>query len=183
MAGTAAVIFATFFGPIFAVAMTMAIDALRQKRTRQLELFRSLMGNRRARLSPEWVRALNLVEIEFYRNRAVMEAYRDLMNHINTRADVDPQGWTDRQRTLFAKLLSEIARSLRYGKMEQLDLREGGYYPQGYADFEVEQQTLRRLLIELLNGNRSLPVHSAPPTAPPNFPPPPPRPIGGRGGN
>jgi hypothetical protein len=41
------------------------------------------------------------------------------------------------------RLLSEIAQVLGY-KLQQLDVLEGGFYPQGLADIEVEQQAVRR---------------------------------------
>jgi hypothetical protein len=57
--------------------------------------------------------------------------------------------------------------------LEQLDVLEGGYYPQSFADIEIEQQAVRRALIELLSGRRPLSVSPAAPTPPAPFPPPP----------
>jgi hypothetical protein len=167
-----AVVIATLFGPVLAVLITRYIDAGRQLRERRLKVFRSLMGSRRAPLSPERVKALNMVEIEFYGIAAVEVAYKDVMNHINTPRPV-PDAWGERQRTLLTKLLSEMAKVLGYD-LQQLDVLEGGYYPQGFLDIELEQQVARQALIEVLSGRRPLVVSPAAPAPPVPFPPPPP---------
>jgi hypothetical protein len=166
-----AVVFATFAGPVFAVLVTRRIDDSRRVRDRRLDVFRSLMATRRAYLAADKVRALNLVEIEFYGVSAVEDAHREVMKHINTPQPL-PEGWSDRQRKLLTKLLSEMAKVLGY-EIQQLDVLDGGYYPQGFADIELEQQALRRSLIEVLSGNRPLIVSPAGPTPPAPFPPPP----------
>jgi hypothetical protein len=65
-----------------------------------------------------------------------------------------------------------MAKVLSYN-LQQLDVLEGGYYPQGFADIELEQQSVRRALIQVLSGNRPLIVSPAAPTLPAPFPPPP----------
>jgi hypothetical protein len=167
-----AVVIATFAGPVFAVLMTRHVDNVRQTRERRLNIFRVLMATRRAALSPEKVTALNMVEIEFYGIRSVQDVHREVMAHINAPRPL-PAGWEDRHRTLMTRLLSEIAKVLGY-ELQQLDVLEGGYYPQGLADIEVEQQAVRRALIEVLSGRRPLGISPAAPAPPTPFPPPPP---------
>jgi hypothetical protein len=171
-----AVVIATFAGPVFAVLITRHIDKVRQTRERRMNIFRVLMATRRATLSPEKVTALNMVEIEFYGIQSVQDSHREVMAHINAPRPL-PTGWDNRHRTLMTRLLSEIAKVLGY-ELPQLDVLEGGYYPQGLADIEVEQQAVRRALIEVLSGRRPLGVSPAAPAPPAPFPPPPPA-IGG----
>jgi hypothetical protein len=167
-----AIVMATLLGPVLAVMVTRHVDARRQIRDRRLEVFRSLMGSRRAPLSPERVKALNMVEIEFHGIASVEAAYRDVMAHINMPRPL-PHGWGERHRTLLTKLLSEMAKVLGY-ELQQLDVLEGGYYPQGFVDIEVEQQLVRQALIDVLSGRRPLVVSPAAPAPPSPFPPPPP---------
>jgi hypothetical protein len=47
-----AVVIATLSGPVLAVLVTRFIDARRDRKTRQTDLFRILMRSRRANLSP-----------------------------------------------------------------------------------------------------------------------------------
>ncbi len=166
-----AIVIATFVGPVFAVLVTRYVDDARRIRERRLAIFRSLMATRRTYLSTEKVSALNMVEIEFYGLESVQGAHRDVMAHINTPA-LKPEEWNARHRTLLTKLLSEMAGVLGY-KLQQLDMLEGGYYPQGLVNIETEQQEVRRTLIEVLSGRRPLLVSPAAPTPPAPFPPPP----------
>lgn len=166
-----AVVIATFAGPVVAVYVTRHIDGLRQKRGRQLDVFRSLMGSRRAPLSADRVRALNMVEIEFYGIPSVESAYRDVMSHINLPRPL-PDTWMDEQRKRLTKLLTEMAKVLGY-ELQQLDVLDGGYYPQGFVDIESEQQAVRQATIEVFSGRRPLVVSSAAPAPPMPFPPPP----------
>jgi hypothetical protein len=174
-----AVVFATLAGPVLAVLVTRRIDESRHQHERRLEVFRALMANRRAILAPDKVKALNLVEIEFYGVKPVEIAHQEVMKHINTPQPTPPD-WNDRHRTLLTKLLSEMAKALGY-ELQQLDVLQGGYYPQGFAEIELEQQALRRALIEVVSGNRPLIVSPAAPTPPSPYPPPP-RPPGTSGG-
>ena len=145
---------------------------MRQVRERRLAIFRTLMATRRATLSPEGVTALNMVEIEFYGVQSVQNAHREVMAHINAPRPL-PGGWNDRHRTLLTRLLSDMAIALGYN-LPQPDVLEGGYYPQGLEDLDVEQQAVRRALIEVLSGRRPLAVSPAAPSPPAPFPPPPP---------
>lgn len=167
-----AIVIATVAGPLAAVTVTRVIDERRDQRARQRALFRSLMGTRRTPLSDERVKALNLVEIEFYGIGPVEHAHRELMAHINTHS-TDPAAWNDRQRNLLTRLLTAMATHLGYN-LEQLAVLEGGYYPQGYANIEQEQQLTRQLFVEVLSGRRPLSIAPVAPTPPPPFPPPPP---------
>jgi hypothetical protein len=167
-----AVVIATFAGPVFAVIMTRHIDNVRREKERRLNVFRTLMATRRALVSPEKVTALNMVEIEFYGIESVQVAHQEVMAHINTDPPL-PHGWAERHRTLLTRLLSEMAKVLGY-QLQQLDVLEGGYYPQAFADVEIEQQAVRRALIEVLSGRRPLGISPAAPIPPAPFPPPPP---------
>lgn len=166
-----AIVIATFAGPVAAVLVTRRIDRIRQQRDRQLEVFRLLMASRRAPLPPDRVRALNLLEIEFYGIQAVQKAYRDVMRHINLPQPL-PQGWANEQQKLLTRLLTEMAKVLGYD-LQQLDVLEGGYYPQGYADTKAEEQAVRQALMEVLSGRRPLLVGQSAPTPAAPFPPPP----------
>jgi len=98
---------------VLAVLVTRWLDNKRRASDRRLDTFRALMASRRVLLSPDKVRALNLVEIDFYGIKPVEDAYREVMTHINTPQPV-PAGWDDRHRKLLTKLLSEMAKVLSY---------------------------------------------------------------------
>jgi hypothetical protein len=165
------VMIATLVGPVLAVLVTRYNDDKNRIRERRLVIFRTLMATRRTLLSLDKVTALNMVEIEFYGIQSVQAAHREVMTHINMQPPL-PGGWNDRHRLLLTRLLSEMAKVLGYN-LQQLDVLDGGYYPQGFADIDLEQQAVRRALIEVLSGHRPLLVSPAAPTPPSPFPPPP----------
>ena len=113
----AAVVLATLLGPIFAVLVTRFIDEKRQRRSRQMEVFRALMTSRRADLSHEYVKALNSIEIEFGGVEPVESAQRELFRHLNLHSQ--PLDWNDQLRRLQTRLLYAMATYLGY-KMEHL---------------------------------------------------------------
>jgi hypothetical protein len=171
-------IIAIILGPIMAVVITRWADNRRHLRQRRMAIFRDLMGTRRMRLNVDHVRALNLVEIEFSKEKLVIDMWRDYMENLSQRVDINwPKAQTDQffdgQEKLLARLLHAIAKSLKF-EIDQLDIFKGGYLPQGWSDDDIQQHALRNLLIELLRGNRALsvtPVVNPTPQMP--FPPPP----------
>jgi hypothetical protein len=153
-----AILAATFLGPVAAVLVTRYVDRLREKNARRLSIFRTLMATRRTFLSLEHIAALNQIELDFQKDIPVIAAYKNLMIRLNTpfdRTDID-RG-TRESQSLRTKLLSEMAKSLGI-RVEQLDIFEGGYVPQGHVDIEREQAAIRRLLTEIADGKRSLPI-------------------------
>lgn len=169
---------AIFTGPIIAIMISRYLDGRREMRARKLDVFRTLMRTRRTPVLPEHVGALNLIEIEFQDNEKVLGAWRELLRHfasthprrpeeeLTNQLD-QPETRTRNERfhvrlaqerqTLLAKLLHSIGKEIGF-KAEQLDIFEGGYTPQGWGDDEWEGRALRRVALELLTGDRFLPV-------------------------
>jgi hypothetical protein len=157
---------ATFLGPIAAVLITRYIDQLRERSGRRLWIFRTLMATRRTWLSPEHIAALNQVELDFQSATGVMNAYRMYMKHLATPFEPKENDRVVRERqSMRTKMLSEMATALRI-RVEQLDIFEGGYIPQGHVDIEREQAAIRRLLSEIADGKRSLPIEVRTASAP-----------------
>jgi hypothetical protein len=149
---------ATFLGPIAAVLMTRYIDRLRERSARRLSIFRTLMSTRRTWLSPEHIAALNQIELDFQTAAGVMNAYRIYMKHLATPFEPKDNDRVGHERqSMRTKILSEMAKTLGI-RVEQLDIFEGGYIPQGYVDIERDQAAIRRLLSEIADGKRSLPI-------------------------
>lgn len=174
-----ATIAAIVFGPIVAVFLTRHLDNRRFKSDRRMEIFKDLMRTRRTRLSRDHVGALNLVEIEFHDVPKVIAAWQAHMKHLSDRTprDGDQGAWDEWNRTgdrNLTKLLHALASELGF-KIDGLDIFEGGYSPQGWTNIEDQQNMLRFLTLEVLKGNRALPVTNQvnpPPNSP--YPPPPP---------
>ena len=150
---------AIFIGPIVAVVVTRLMDERSAKYVRRHAIFRDLMRTRSAKLSLEHVTALNLIEIEFYDNSNVRNAWQKYMENLSSEApeerSVDFYGKRDQ---LFIKLLQEVANQIGLKKVDITDLMTSNYYPQGWANDEVEQRKVRALLIQTLSGMKPLKV-------------------------
>jgi hypothetical protein len=168
------VILATVLGPVIAVWITRKIDADRAKTARKLDVFRAMMRNRRMHLSPHYVNAFNLIEVEFQGVEPVEQAFKGVFAHMSAQAG--QPDWFDKFRRLTTRLLYAMGKNLGY-EMEQLDVLEGGYNPTAFGQLEEEQATFRRLIIEVLQGKRSLPIYQGPGPTPPSQDPAPTKPI------
>lgn len=115
-------------------------------------------------LNPEYVGALNLIEVEFSKDQQILHAWRKLLECFNniskTTVDNHTNLMEERNRAQ-AILLDTIARRLGL-KIEQLDIYHGGYSPQGWIDLENEQAAIRRLFGEIAIGRRGFPVTTFP---------------------
>lgn len=154
-------IFAIYYGPIKALKIQRALDAEREGRNRKLQVFKTLMSNRVTRLSPAYVQALNLIDVEFTesgeKEKAVRDAWRELNDlYANFKNTANAQ---DKANDLNATLLAAMGKCLGY-EFDKVYLKKGGYYPEFLYNVEVELHSLRKLLLELLDGTgrRKLPI-------------------------
>ena len=169
---------ALVLGPAIGVYLTRRIDSKRVSRERKLDIFRTLMRTRNLSLNYEHVGALNLVEVEFARNTKVVNAWKSYLENLGKA--IPPYEQKDlydefirKREALLTKLVHEIARDVGIC-IEQLDILQGNYVPQGWIDDESEQRLVRQGLIDVLYGRRSLPIYPyQPPTGTGPYPSPP----------
>jgi hypothetical protein len=169
---------AIIFGPIAAVRITLRSETSREKLRRRYQTFYSLMRTRRVTLSPEHVMALNVIQTEFHDDPKVISAYKKYIENLSVAL---PDGAKEDARSRFAadrddafiELMYEIGTHLEFN-FDRRELAKYSYTPQGWVNTEAEQNAIRTLALELLQGRRPLPVapFQASPTAG-KFPPPP----------
>ncbi|MFI7835479.1 DUF6680 family protein [Pseudomonas asiatica] len=153
-------IVATLLGPILAVQAQKYLEGRRGLREQKMRIFSTLMATRAARLSPDHVQALNMIDLAFNggsrtRRRTeteVLDAWRDYLDHLTSTIG-DAERWNDRQRELFIILLSSMANDLGL-RYDRVLLRNGAYMPKGHTDIEDEQFQARKLLLEVLSGRQ-----------------------------
>lgn len=158
---SAVTIAAIYYGPISALKIQRRLDEEREARNRKLYIFKTMMSNRATRMSPHYVQALNMIDIEFTasndQEKAVREAWKELLDlYVNFKATPNA---TEKADDLNAALLAAIGRSLGYD-FDKVYLKRGAYYPEFLGNVELEQHSLRRQVLELLDGTgkRKLPV-------------------------
>jgi hypothetical protein len=158
---SAITIFAIYYGPISALKIQRELDEEREARNRKLKIFKTMMSYRVIRLAPDYVRSLNLIDIEFTANneleRSVRDAWKEL-NDLYSNFKTTPNA-EDKANDLNATLLAAMGKCLGYD-FDKVYLKKGGYYPEFLSNIESEQHALRHHLLELLDGTgrRKLPI-------------------------
>ena len=170
------IIVAVLAGPILAVQVQKSIESWRERKNRKKYVFKSLMATRGTALSPRHVEALNMIDLEFSvkkpKEKKVVDGwkiYRDHLNSLKIHSDPEYKArlerWTDKSNELLADLLFEMAKAVGYD-FDKVHLKKGSYTPQGHADFEFEQNFIRRSLVQLFLNEAKIPVQIvAPPDA------------------
>jgi len=148
----------TLFGPIIsaliAIYYTRYADKKKIINVRRFEVFRNLMKTRGLPLHPDHVMSLNLIQSDFNDDADTMAKFRDYINHLYRPVPNDPsenERFFAERELLFGKLLVSIANSLRIN-IDADEVKHFKYSPMGWASVEIEQQQLRKLLINVLQG-------------------------------
>jgi hypothetical protein len=155
-----ATIFAIYFGPIRAVEVSRRNDLRREAARRQRDIFAALMRTRAVVINPDQVWSLNLIQLEFYGYEQVQTAYKSYIANLSETipAPGPPlDAFNQKRRDLFFDLLHELATAIGL-KFDKRDLERAAYVPSGWVTQEDEIRLFRRLMIELLNGQRAVPV-------------------------
>jgi hypothetical protein len=154
-------------GPILAVQAQKWLETVRDKKNRRLWVFKRLMTTRGATASPGHVEALNAIDLEFAgwgkKNRAVRQRWRAYLDQLGSLSQ-DPEqqqrqleSWAQRNQEHLENLLYDMSLAVGYD-FDIVQIRRGIYTPRGLTNFEFETQAIRRLAIDLLAGNRALPM-------------------------
>lgn len=153
-------IFAIVLSPIVALTISSHLSNRKEKRDRKYEILRSLMATRRARLDVTHVGALNLIELEFYDVKSVIDAYRAYVDQLSTPppdGDKSVDAFLEKRNTLFVALLASIADSLNY-RFDKSDLEKTGYQPEAFVNHFDNQMSNTQLLRLVLEGRRAIPI-------------------------
>lgn len=152
-----AIVFATLFGPVFAVQIQKALDRRGETNRRQVEVFRALMAARSLPNSPQYVNALNAVPVEFHKVQSVMTAWTDMLMHLNTDAKINTDAWLQTRLKRFIGLLQAMSNHLRYG-FREVELQDHAYFPEWQLTMMNDQELVRKGLVDLMTGKASLPM-------------------------
>lgn len=153
-------VLAVFLSPLIALRVGKLLDSLSDAKRRKEEIFNTLMETRAQPLTYEHVRALNKIDIAFYKNKEVRSAWNTYRDHLNSsRGDneTDQKIWADKIPDKMAKLLMEMAKLLNYDFDEVL-LKKGAYLPVAHGNLEMEQNVLRQGLVEVFALKRPLSI-------------------------
>jgi len=160
------VIAAMIIAPILAVQIQKFIESQKELKERKKQIFRTLMSTRATPLSPPHVEALNMIDIAFHKDKKIVNAWKLLLDNFDNYPNdpKDPNYQTklnssaEKSKELSTDLLFEMAKSLNY-EFDKVHLKRGVYIPRGHADFELEQNFIRKSLIEVFSGRKSIPIN------------------------
>ncbi len=159
------VVVAIILAPIIAIQIQKFIERRQMKIERQVKVFKLLMATRATPISVAHVEALNMIDIEFYDNKKVTEAWKLLLDHFgNYPTDANDPKFQDKLETCIEKskelltdLQYEMGTSLNY-HFDKVHLKRGAYLPKGHADTWSDQEFIRRSLIGLFLGKVPIPI-------------------------
>jgi hypothetical protein len=149
-----------FIGPIFAVQLTRFLDDQKEVRARKLEIFKTLMATRAYGVSWTHVEALNRIDLEFdranKREKEVIDAWKEYLDLLGNTA-ISPEQWDVRRVELYVELLHKMAKVLNYD-FDKTHIKNSSYSPRAHRETEEQLVTIRKDLIEMLEGKRPLPM-------------------------
>jgi|SRR6266542_2765316 len=166
---------AIFLGPVFAVWVSMRREESRRKAERRLGVFRDLMTTRQTMMSADHVRAINSIQVDFYGDTPVIEAWKAYVDHLGLTVDQSPgalERWFERGQDFFFVLLDRMSKAVGY-EIDPTDIRRLSYRPRAHGDWEEMQTATARNWAEIVAGRRPLRVvtESAPPADTQTSPP------------
>lgn len=163
-----AIVISTMLGPILAVQAQKAVEGFREVRSRKIRLFETLMATRASRVSPEHVRALNMIDLVFYGERTlgmhrrsskeqrILDAWKEYLDHLNNKLpDEQIQLWIAQGAELFTNLLYAMAQDIGY-KFDRVQLKRDSYAPIAHGELEAEHSELRKATLSLVTGKHAL---------------------------
>jgi hypothetical protein len=157
----------TLFGPVIsafiAIYYTRYADKHKIKTARRFEVFRNLMKTRGFQLHPDHVMSLNLIPSDFNDDTDIMANFREYIDHLYRPIptnESENQRFSAERDLLFGKLLVSIANSLSIN-IDASEVQHFRYAPIGWASVEIEQQQIRRLMMNVLQGLTPISVRPA----------------------
>jgi hypothetical protein len=154
-------IIAIIVGPIAAVQIEKYLQRNRDSKNRKESIFKTLMATRGTVLSYSHVEALNRIDLEFSNDKKykkIIDSWKEYFDNLSQHAtDEQLPVWSARNDELLANLLYEMGKAFNY-KFDKVLIKRNVYSPVGHSNVEREQQALRHGIIDLLNGNRAVPM-------------------------
>jgi hypothetical protein len=163
------IVLATVAGPVVAVQTQKWVERASEGRRRRLEIFTALMASRATRISVDFVRALNLIDLVFLphgfsraKDKAVINAWRELLGVLNHGPDATAEqaaqlAWQTRTDDKVIELLTAMSTALGFTFTSE-ELRRGSYHPQGSAEREQAQLAILDGLRKIFSGKATFPM-------------------------
>lgn len=151
---------ATALSPLIAVQVTRYLDDRNEARGRKLAVFKTLMATRAYNISHRHVEALNSIDLEFLpkkpAEKAVLDVWQQYLDHLGN-TEMASEAWAIRRVDLLVDLLQAMGQAVGYG-FNKTQIKNGTYSPTAHGRIEGEQERIRAMTLEILEGKRELPM-------------------------
>lgn len=149
---------AVLLGPILAVQAQAYLERRRERRNGKLQVFYSLMATRADRISTEHVRALNRIDLEFYKHKSVRDGWAIYRDHLFSQFDdASFPTWISKGDDLFVDLLHVISKELGFD-FDKVNLRKGSYSPKALGEADRTERDIKTNLSAVLAGTRPITI-------------------------
>lgn len=158
-------VLAILLAPVVAIQVSVYLEKRRTQKNRRLDIFRTLMASRAARLSIHHVNALNSIDVEFYgkdvKFKKVVEALKVYLTHLNDKTlfDASLESWHSKGDDLLVELLQKMAICLNYD-FDKDTIKKTSYYPEGYGQQELEGLIIRKGFADIFSGKKPFPIQA-----------------------
>lgn len=153
---------AVLLSPLVAVQVTEWLRKKGKLNEEKINLFKTLMATRAANLNPRHVEALNLIDVVFMseskQDKDIRAAWKAYLDHLNNKSYQPKEGWDTKRVELLVVLLHKMALTLGFD-FDQIHIKNHSYFPQGYSEIEMDNSDLRKGVLDIVLGRRSLPTH------------------------
>ncbi len=167
-------ILALLAGPFIGIYIQKWIETKKEHRSKQVHIFRVLISERHGNFSVEYIRALNLIPIDFSdkkkKEKPVITAWKDLLDHlVNSPQEKDYENDVKYENALQmseekeseyrVNLIFELSKCLGYS-FEKVDIKGAGYNSTADEEEErFEKKIIRAGIIDLLTSASPLNVN------------------------
>lgn len=135
--------------PITIWILGMKFQDRKSKQDAKLNLFLTLMANRKSAPNKQWCDALNQIDVVFQNNKKVRSAWLAFFDSLH------PQSQHNANSNSFRlDLLSEIANDLNYKDLKQTEI-DRFYTPQIFGNQEYNQELLLKENLRVLNRTKA----------------------------
>lgn len=139
------VVITSLISGLLATVLTIVCQKLFEIRRNKREIFEILMSHRYLIHDKANVEALNRIDVVFYNNNEVREAWKDYLTMAD-QAAINPTK-TAELNDKYLKLLEKIALAIGYKKINWENIKKY-YFPTGLSTQIVEEATLRKAQIK-----------------------------------
>lgn len=148
-------------GPLVGIWVTRFIDKANEAKRKKEAVLEGLIRTRGLELSPDHVSNLNLVPL-FFKEVGVRTAYSRFMESavnpsLSSQEEEVVRGAVIGLNAARQDLIREIAKAVGVSLSEN-EVERLGYAPMGWQRQHNEIEQLRRMLVETLEGKRSIPM-------------------------